>query len=97
MWYNDGFLIDLCQAAEISKHRSGHCFNCQEGHHWCQCKEILSPELQELSGRQDREREERKEKALNPRGGVGMKGGHAPTPLVGISPVLPQAPDAPAQ
>ena len=49
-WYNDGFLIGLCQAAEISEHRSGRCFNCQkEGHHWRQCKEILSPELQELS------------------------------------------------
>ena len=55
-WYNDGFLIGLCQAAEISKHRNGHCFNCQkEGHRWHQCKEILSPELQELSNRQDRE------------------------------------------
>ena len=78
MWYNDGFLIGLRQATEISEHRSGHCFNCQkEGHRWCQCKETLSPELQELSDRQDREREERKKKALNPRGGVGMKGGHA--------------------
>ena len=86
-WYNDGFLIGLRQAAEISKHRSGRCFNCQkEGHHWRQCKEILSPELQELSDRQDREQEERKKKALNPRGGMGMKGGHAPTPLAGISP-----------
>ena len=50
MWYNDGFLIGLCQAAKISEHRSGRCFNCQkEGHHWCQCKEVLSPELQALS------------------------------------------------
>ena len=50
MWYNDGFLIGLHQAAGISKHRSGHCFNCQkEGHCWCQCKETLSPELQDLS------------------------------------------------
>ena len=50
MWYNDGFLIGLCQAAEISEHRSGRCFNCQkEGHRWHQCKEILSLELQELS------------------------------------------------
>ena len=48
-WYNDGFLIGLRQAAEISEHRSGLYFNCQEGHHWCQCKETLSPELQELS------------------------------------------------
>ena len=67
MWYNDGFLIGLCQAAEISKHRSGRCFNCQkEGHRWCQCKEVLSSELQELSDRHNREREERKKKALNP-------------------------------
>ena len=97
-WYNDGFLIGLRQAAEISERRSGHCFNCQkEGHHWCQCKEILSPELQELSDRQDREWEERKKKALNPRGGMGMKGGHAPTPLAGISLAPPQAPNIPTQ
>ena len=89
-WYNDGFLIGLCQAAEISEHRSGRCFNCQkEGHRWRQCKETLSPELQELSNQQ----EERKKKALNPRGGIGMKGGHAPTPSAGIS----QAPGTPAQ
>ena len=67
MWYNDGFLIGLRQAAEISKHRSGCCFNCQkEGHCWCQCKETLSLELQELSDRQDREWDKRKKKALNP-------------------------------
>ena len=90
-WYNDGFFIGLRQAAEISEHRHSVCFNCQkEGHHWHQCKEMLSPELQELSDQQDREREERKKKALNPRGGVGIKGGHAPTPLAGISPVAPQ-------
>ena len=50
MWYNDGFLIGLHQAAEISEHRSGRCFNCQkEGHCWRQCKEVLSLEFQELS------------------------------------------------
>ena len=55
-WYNDGFLIGLRQAAEISKFGSGCCFNCQkEGHHWRQCKELLSPELQELSDKQDKE------------------------------------------
>ena len=55
-WYNDGFPIGLRQAATISKSRSGRCFNCQkEGHYWCQCKETLSPELQELSDQQDRE------------------------------------------
>ena len=49
-WYNDGFLIGLHQAAEISEHRHSICFNCQkEGHCWHQCKEMLSPELQELS------------------------------------------------
>ena len=97
-WYNDGFLIGLHQATEISEYRSGRCFNCQkEGHHWHQCKETLSPELQELSDQQDREQEERKKKALNPRGGMGMKGGHAPTPLAGISLVPPQAPNAPTQ
>ena len=55
-WYNDGFLIGLRQAAEIREFRSGHCFNFQkEGHCWCQCKELLSPELQELSDKQDKE------------------------------------------
>ena len=55
-WYNDGFLIGLCQAALISEQQHNHCFNCQkEGHHWCECKETLSPELQELADKQDRE------------------------------------------
>ena len=97
-WYNDRFLIGLRQATEISEDRNGHCFNCQkEGHHWRQCKEPLSPELQDLSDKQDREREERQKKALNPQGGMGMKRGHAPTPLVGVSLAPPQTPDAPAQ
>ena len=75
-WYNDGFLIGLHQAAEVREHRHGHCFNCQkEGHRWRQCKEPLSPELQEVSDQQDRERDDRKKWALNPRGGMGMKGG----------------------
>ena len=97
-WYNDRFLIGLRQAAEVSKLRHGHCFNCQkEGHHWHQCKEPLSPELQEVSNQQNRKREDRKKRALNPRGGMGMKGGHAPILLAGVSPVPPQAPGTPAQ
>ena len=45
-WYNDGFLIGLRQAAEISEFWSGRCFNCQkEGHHWRKCKEPLSPDF----------------------------------------------------
>ena len=98
MWYSDGFLIGLCQAAEISEHRHGICFNCQkEGHRWRQCKEQLSLELQEMSDRQDREREERKKKALNARGGMGIKGGHALTLLAGISLAPLQVPGAPVQ
>ena len=97
-WYSDGFLIGLCQAAEISEHRHSICFNCQkEGHRWRQCKEQLSSELQELSDRQDREWEERKKKALNTRGGVEIKGGHALTLLAGISPAPLQVPGAPVQ
>ena len=97
-WYNDGFLIGLRQAAKISEFQHGHCFNCQkEGHCWRQSKESLSLELQEVSDKQDKEREERKKKALNPKGGVELKGGHAPTPLVGVNPAAPQAPRAPAQ
>ena len=98
VWYNDGFLIGLRQAAVISEHRAGRCFNCQkEGHCWRDCPKPLSPELQEVSDQQDREREERKKRALNPRGGMGRKGGHAPIPLVGISPVPAPAPNAPSQ
>ena len=92
-WYNDGFLIGLCQAAEVSELRHGRSFNCQkEGHHWHQCKEPLSPELQEVSDQQDRECEDRKKRSLNPRGGMGTKGGHAPILLVGASPAPPQVP-----
>ena len=62
-WYNDGFLIGLRQAIKISEYRSGHCFNCQkEGHCWHQCKEPLSPELQELSDKQDKEQDEWKKR-----------------------------------
>ena len=83
-WYNDGFLIGLCQAAEISEHRSGCCFKCQkEGHCWRQCKEILSPELQELSDQQDREWEERKKKALKPSRGRGDEGRPRPYTVSG--------------
>ena len=93
-----GTMTDSWQAAAISESQSGCCFNCQkEGHYWHQCKETLSPELQELSDQQDREREEQKKRSLNPKGGVGVKGGHAPTPLVGANPALPQVPGAPTQ
>ena len=97
-WYNDGFLIAFHQATEVSEHQHGCCFNCQkEGQRWRQCKEPLSPELQEVSDQQDREHEERKKRALNPRGGVGMKGGHAPIPLAGANLALSQVPGTPAQ
>ena len=97
-WYNEGFLIGLRQAAKVSELRHGCCFNCQkEGHHWHQCKEPLSSELQEVSDQQDREREDRKKRSLNPRGGMGTKGGHTPIPLAGASPTLPQVPSAPTQ
>ena len=97
-WYNDGFLIGLWQTTVISESWSGHCFNCQkEGHYWRQCKETLSPELQELSNQQDREQEEWNKRSLNPKGDMGAKGGHTPTPLAGASLVLPQVPGAPAQ
>ena len=97
-WYNDGFLIGLRQAAEVSKLRYGRCFKCQkEGHHWHQCKEPLSPELQEVSDQQDREHEDRKKRALNPQGGMGMKGGHASIPLAGVSPAPPPASGIPDQ
>ena len=97
-WYNDGFLIGLRQAAEISEYCNGRCFNCQkEGHHWHQCKEPLSPELQELADKQDKEHKECEKKALNPQGGTRAKGGHAPTPSVGANLVVPQVAGALAQ
>ena len=97
IWYNDRFLIGLRQATAIRESQSGRCFNCQkEGHYWRQCKETLSPELQELSNQQDREQEEQKKRSLiNPKGGMGAKGGHTPTPLVGANLAPPQVPGPP--
>ena len=42
-WYNDGFLIGLCQAAEITEHRHGVCFNCQKEDHHCINAKNCSP------------------------------------------------------
>ena len=81
-WYNDGFLIGLWQAATIIESRSGRCFNCQkEGHYWCQCKETLSRELQELfrSTRQGARGTE--EKVFKPQGGHGNEGRPCPYTL----------------
>ena len=96
-WYNDRFLIGLRQAAEISKYCNGRCCNCQkEGHHWCQCKEPLSPELQELADKQDQACKEHEQKTLNLQGGARVKEGCTPAPLVGANPAVPQAAGAPA-
>ena len=97
-WYNDGFLIGLQQAAEISEYRNGRCFNChKESHHWCQCKEPLSIELKELADKMDQAHCECKKNALNLQGGARVKGGHAPAPLAGVNLAPPQVAGAPAQ
>ena len=88
----------LRQVSKISEYRNGRCFNCQkEGHHWHQCKEPLSPELQELADKMDQECKECEKKALNPQGGPGVKGGSVPTPSVGANSVLPQVARTQAQ
>ena len=82
-WYNDRFLIGLWQASAISESRSGHCFNCQkEGHYWRQCKETLSPELQELSDQQGGVEEE----VFKPQRGHGSEGRPCPYTLSGSKP-----------
>ena len=82
--YNDGFLIPP-KLLRLANPRVAIASTTRKKVTWCQCKETLSPELQELSDQQDREQEEWKEKIFKPQGGVGVKGGHAPTPLVGAS------------
>ena len=72
--------------------------DCQkEGHRWHQCKEALSPELQEFTDKQDQACKECEKKALNLQGGAAGKGGWALTLLVGANPAAPQAAGAPAQ
>ena len=71
----------------ISESRSGLYFNCQkEGHYWHQRKETLSPELQELSDQQDREREDRKKKVFKPQRGHGSEGRPCPYTVSGSQP-----------
>ena len=95
--YHDGFLIGLWQATEISEYRNGRCFNChKEGHHWRQCKELLSIELQGLVDKMDQAHREC-ENALNLQGDTRVKGGHAPAPFAEVSLALPQAVTAPAK
>ena len=98
-WYNDRFLIGLRQAAlRLANSDTGTALIARrKATVGINVRSPFPPELQEVSDQQDREREDRKKRALNPRGGVGMKGGHAPIPLVGVSLAPPQAPGVPTQ
>ena len=74
-WMDQGFHIGMVQAADSADARFGRCFNClEEGHRWRECTKL--PLLPELQGILDRE-------ALNPKGGAGGKGAHAPQPKKG--------------
>ena len=55
------------------------CFNCgQGGHYWADCTEPLKDSLKQAKERVNREIRENQEKRLNPNGGAGGKGAHAP-------------------
>ena len=77
--YDEGYYIGVINTAdEMSRHLC-LCFNCgRGGHYWADCTEPLKDSLKQAKERVNREIRENQEKQLNPNGGTGGKGAHAP-------------------
>ena len=81
--YYEGYYIGVINTAdEMSRHLC-LCFNCSRGgHYWADCTEPLKDSLKQAKERVNREIRENQEKQLNPNGGAGGKGAHAPQAML---------------
>ena len=58
------------------------CYNCGlAGHYWADCTKPLSDSLKLAKERLNQGIREKQENQLNPNGGTGGKGAHAPQPM----------------
>ena len=77
--YDEGYYIGVINTADEMSRHLRLCFNCSRGgHYWVDCTEPLKDSLKQAKERVNREIRENQEKQLNPNGGAGGKGAHAP-------------------
>ena len=77
--YDEGYYIGVINTADEMSRHLRLCFNCgRGGHYWADCTEPLKDSLKQAKEWVNREIRENQEKQLNPNGGAGGKGAHAP-------------------
>ena len=80
--YDEGYYIGVINTADEMSQRLRLCFNCgRGGHYWADCTEPLKESLRLAKERVNRETRNGQDKQLNPNGGAGGKGAHAPQPM----------------
>ena len=77
--YDEGYYIGVINTADEMSRHLRLCFNCgRGGQYWADCTEPLKDSLKQAKERVNREIRENQEQQLNPNGGAGGKGAHAP-------------------
>ena len=80
--YDEGYYIRVINTVDEMSQRLRLCFNCgRGGHYWADCTEPLKESLKLAKERVNREIRDNQDKLLNPNGGAGGKGVHAPQPM----------------
>ena len=80
--YDEGYYIGVVNTADEMSWCLRLCYNCGlAGHYWADCTEPLSDSLKLAKERLNRGIREKQENQLNPNGGAGGKGAHAPQPM----------------
>ena len=77
--YDKGYYIGVVNTADEMNRRLHLCYNCGlSRHYWADCTEPLSESLKLAKERVNWGIRENQENQLNPNGGIGGKGAHAP-------------------
>ena len=77
--YDIGYYIGVINTADEMSRHLHLCFNCgRGGHYWVDCTEPLKESLKLAKERVNREIQDNQDRQLNPNGGTGGKGAHAP-------------------